>query len=131
MFAGPPVNVPLIPAEAGVDLGVGVETGAGVVALGVGTFFFFFVVVFFVTVFALVAIGVGVGVDLVVGVEVVVVGGTTVDAGLEVPLGITNPPDDPNCGGVIDRTAPSPPTVPPAINKKRLPIISQSLYRTT
>jgi hypothetical protein len=30
-----------------------------------------------------------------------------------------NPTPEPNCGGVIDKTAPRPPTVPPAINTAR------------
>ena len=34
-------------------------------------------------------------------------------------------PDDPNCGGVIESTAPRPPTVPPAINNARfMPLTS-------
>ena len=38
-----------------------------------------------------------------------------------------NPVVDPNCGGVTDKTAPSPVTVPPAIKKKRLVSIGFSL----
>ena len=39
----------------------------------------------------------------------------------DVPVPKVKPLVAPNCGGVIDRTAPSPPMVPPAIKKKRLP----------
>ena len=44
----------------------------------------------------------------------------------EVPPPRVNPLVEPNCGGVIESTAPRPPIVPPAIKKKRLPIIIYS-----
>jgi hypothetical protein len=41
------------------------------------------------------------------------------------PLPSVKPPALPNCGGVMDTTAPKPPIAPPTIKRKRLPIISQ------
>ena len=50
----------------------------------------------------------------------------------EVPMPRAKPVVDPNWGGVIASTAPRPPTVPPAIKKKRLLNIINSyvLYST-
>ena len=126
-----PVNVPLTPVGFGVVTGVGVDGGGvdgggfdggvvlvllGVDPRGVGFFVGFFVGL-------LVAAGVGVLVMVVcVGVGVLVapppIGAVPPDK--EVPVPRVNPVVDPNCGGVIASTAPKPPTVPPAINKKRL-----------
>ena len=57
----------------------------------------------------------------------VAAGVETVPPESEPPVPRANPVVDPNCGGVIDKTAPSPVTVPPAIKKKRLVSIGDSL----
>ena len=115
VLAVAPVNVPLTPEAGGVLAGVGVEDGVDLgVALGV-------------------ALGVDLGVDLGValGVAVIPVTGVLVLVVIGAGAGIggvvvlvprTNPVVVPNCGGVIDNTAPRPVIVPPAIKKKRLVI---------
>jgi hypothetical protein len=90
----------------------------------------FLVVVFLVVVVVLFFVVAGVGVAAVVaGVVVVVVvvvvevdppANEVVPPESEEPVPSANPEVDPNCGGVIANTAPRPPTVPPAIRKKRL-----------
>jgi len=143
------VKVPLTPAAFGVVTGAGVdgvvpEVVVPVEEVVVVVFFVDFVVAFLVDFFVdfLVVTGVevgavvaGVGVAAAVaGVVVVVVvvvvvppakevvppESEVVPPPSEVPLPRAKPVVDPNCGGVIASTAPSPPTVPPAIKKKRL-----------
>ena len=125
-----PVKVPLTPAALGVVTGVGVDagvdTGVGLrVFLGVGLGVFLGVVVPPLAGF-LVLEGAGVGVDAGVdGVDGGVAAGVVTGVVLappesELPEPSANPAVVPNCGGVIESTAPRPVTVPPAIKKKRL-----------
>jgi hypothetical protein len=70
----------------------------------------------------------GVVAGVVVGVFAERVGGV-VTLELDVPPNgapppSVKPPALPNCGGVIETTAPNPPIVPPTIKRKRLPIMS-------
>ena len=128
------MNVPLTPAGLGVETGVGVDAGGGVVAFvpPVGFFVGVFVgvfVAFFVGV--VVAFFVDAGVGVAAGVTGVVV---PPESDVEpppsaVPVPSANPVVDPNCGGVMERTAPRPPMVPPAIKKKRLLNIDISLIQ--
>ena len=123
VLAVAPVNVPLTPEAGGVLAGAGVDDGVDLgVALGVDLG---------------VALGVDLGVDLgdalgvalgvavlpVTGVLVlVVIGAGAGIGGVVVLVPRANPVVVPNCGGVIDNTAPRPVIVPPAIKKKRLVI---------
>ena len=128
------MNVPLTPAGLGVETGVGVDAGGGVVAFvpPVGFFVGVFVgvfVAFFVGV--VVAFFVDAGVGVAAGVTGVVV---PPESDVEpppsaVPVPSANPVVAPNCGGVIERTVPRPPMVPPAIKKKRLISIVISLIQ--
>jgi hypothetical protein len=119
----------------GVD-GVGVDGVGGVVLVPVGVFLGvgFFVDFLVVVGVGVLVFGVGVAEGVVAGVAAGVAAGVLVvppDGDVppdsEVPVPKVNPLVDPNCGGVMDRTAPNPPTVPPAIKKKRLPIMIHSL----
>jgi len=115
-----PVKVPDGFAFAGVGAAV-VAAGAGVVAVVVEEDDeVAFLVVVAVGAGVLVAwVAAGAGVVVVVVVEVV-----------ELPPSNFPPVDDvvPNCGGVIDRTAPRPPMVPPAISNTLFAPISYLLY---
>ena len=108
-----------------------------VVAVLVVLFVDFFLVVFFVlflvldvvvvagVVLVLVVVVEGVAVvvvdcELVVELDPVVPELVVVEPESEAPVDKVSPPDEPNCGGVIDSTAPSPATVPPEISRKRL-----------
>lgn len=145
------MNVPLTPAGLGVETGAGVDFGVvagvdfGVVAgvdfgVVVRTLlaFFFFVRAFVAAGFgvlagAFVAVVALMGVELGAGAAGAVVGPTASEDPL--PSEVDPAPSakavvDPNCGGVIDRTAPRPVTVPPAIKKKRLLIIVASLNQS-
>ena len=51
-----------------------------------------------------------------------------IEVAAEAPASVESPLS-PNCGGVTDKTAPRPPTVPPAISNARfMPITSSSLF---
>lgn len=133
VLAVAPVNVPLTPEAGGVlaGVGVGVEDGVDLgVALGVDLGVALGVDL---GVDLGVALGVDLGVDLgvavlpVTGVLVLVaVGAGAGIGGVVVVFPSTNPVVVPNCGGVIDNTAPRPVIVPPAIKKKRLVITGVS-----
>ena len=119
VLAAAPVNVPLTPPD-----GFGVVTGAGVfVGVLVGV-----LVGVFVGVFVGFLVGVAVALPVEVGVGEAS-GVAVVPPASEPPVPSANPVVDPNCGGVIERTAPRPPTVPPAIKKKRLVSIVISLIQ--
>jgi len=102
----------------------------------------FLVVLFLVVVVVLFFVVAGVGVAAAVAGVVVVVVVVVVEVDppakevvppeSEEPVPSAKPVVDPNCGGVIASTAPRPPTVPPAIKKKRLLNIVNSyvLYST-
>ena len=125
------MKVPLTPAAFGVLAGVGLLTGAdvdGVVVVPVVPLF----VAFFVALG--VALGVAAGVFVVEGVVAAGVLVVPPDVVVVVPPPKAVPPSEsplvePNCGGVMERTAPSPVTVPPAIKKKRLVFILISLIQ--
>lgn len=108
----------------GVDLGLalGVDLGLDLgLALGVA-------VVPVTGALVLVAVGAGAGTSGVGGVGGV--GGVEAEdgtGGVVVVVPSANPVVVPNCGGVIDSTAPRPVIVPPAIKKKRLVITGVSL----
>jgi hypothetical protein len=124
VFADAPVNVPDTPAGFGAA-GVGVAAGVDFVVVGVVVpvvalfvlFFFLEVVVAF---FVAAGAGVAAGVDVVPPEPLA---NELVPPDNEVPVPSASPLVLPNCGGVIERTAPNPPTVPPAIKKKRFVII--------
>ena len=123
VLAVAPVNVPLTPEAGGGLAGVGVDDGVDLgVALGVDLG---------------VDLGVALGVDLGVALGVavipvtgilvlVVIGAGAGIGGVVVLVPRANPVVVPNCGGVIDNTAPRPVIVPPAIKKKRLVITGVS-----
>jgi len=120
VLAEAPVNVPDTPA------GLGAAVVAAGVALGVVVVVVVLVVFLVVVVVLVVAFLVAAGVGVAAGVEVVPVdplASDVVPPESEVPVLSDKPLVDPNCGGVIDKTAPRPPTVPPAIKKKRFVII--------
>ena len=92
----------------------------------VGGFVGFFVGFFVVAGVGVLVAAVEVGVGVAVGVLVVPPDRGVPPPESEVPPPKVNPLVAPNCGGVIESTAPIPPIVPPAIKKKRLPIIIYS-----
>ena len=96
----------------------------GVVVVAAAVFFFFLVEAFVVGVAAGAGVVVAAG-AVVAGVEVVV------EPESEAPDKdpALSPPEEPNCGGVIERTAPSPPIVPPTISAKRLDSMELKLLR--
>jgi len=127
-----PVNVP----ETAVFVAGALAAGAGVAAVAlaelVATAEFGIVVVatavfFFFLVEALV-VGVAAGAGVVVAAGAVVAGvEVVVEPESELPESdapesdpLLSPPELPNCGGVIERTAPSPPMVPPTMSANLL-----------
>jgi len=142
--AAAPVNVPETPlaafGAAVVATGVGVALCAVALAdvvdaaefvVEVAAFFFaFFLVVVVVVVVA------GAGVVAGVAAGAVVAAALLEEPESEVPESEVpesepplKPPELPNCGGVIDTTAPSPPMVPPTISAKRLDSMEFKLLR--
>ena len=126
----------LTPLDCGVEVGVGVEgtcVAGGVVLVllvveppEVGFFVGFFVGCLVVAGVGVVVFAVEVGVGVAAGVLVVPPDKGVPPPESEVPPPRVSPLVEPNCGGVIESTAPRPPIVPPAIKKKRLPIIIYS-----
>jgi len=144
------VNVPDTPlaafGAAVVAAGAGVAVCAVALAdvvdaaefvVEVAAFFFaFFFAFFLVVVVVVVVVVAGAGVVAGVAAGAVVAAALLEEPESEVPESEVpesepplKPPELPNCGGVIDTTAPSPPMVPPTISAKRLDSMEFKLLR--